>query len=250
MKAGQETFTKAKILPLAQRPPFWNECVSDVMIDFDCLFHASQMILLHISDFYNIPDDPRCPVKSFKMYMSRLNPHNPNFWQRIKKTTTTTSENNSWMWYDKGALGKNYLSNFMSRMTRENKLNKFYTNQCINLTSIKFLIKPGLYVYVSHTRNPKHVIRVAIGQGNSRSGKSQGILEFIREIWNFVESQGNSRNVREIYESLYFIKGCGDQLAYPKINDTTLTSFFSNHFNLNLPLFTKICYLKHIQACT
>ena len=35
-------------------------------------------------------------------------------------------------------------------------------------------------------------------QGNSRSGKSQGILEFVREIWNFVESQGNSRKVREI----------------------------------------------------
>ena len=35
-------------------------------------------------------------------------------------------------------------------------------------------------------------------QGNSRSGKSQGILEFVREIWNFVESQGNLRKVREI----------------------------------------------------
>ena len=35
-------------------------------------------------------------------------------------------------------------------------------------------------------------------QGNSRSGKSQGILEFVREIWNFVGSQGNSRKVREI----------------------------------------------------
>ena len=37
------------------------------------------------------------------------------------------------------------------------------------------------------------IIRVATGQGNSRSGKSQGILEFVREIWNFVESQGNLR---------------------------------------------------------
>ena len=36
-------------------------------------------------------------------------------------------------------------------------------------------------------------------QGNSRSGKSQGILEFIREIWNFAESQGNLRKVMEIY---------------------------------------------------
>ena len=29
------------------------------------------------------------------------------------------------------------------------------------------------------------------GQGNSRSGKSQGILDLVREIWNFVESPGN-----------------------------------------------------------
>ena len=29
-------------------------------------------------------------------------------------------------------------------------------------------------------------------QGYSRSGKSQGVLELVREIWNFVESQGNS----------------------------------------------------------
>ena len=35
-------------------------------------------------------------------------------------------------------------------------------------------------------------------QGNSKSRKSQGILEFVREILNFVESQGNSRKVREI----------------------------------------------------
>ena len=55
-------------------------------------------------------------------------------------------------------------------------------------------------------------------QGNSRSGKSQGILEFVREILNFVESQGNSRKVREISENLYFIRGCGDQLASPKIS--------------------------------
>ena len=35
-------------------------------------------------------------------------------------------------------------------------------------------------------------------QGNSMSGKSQGILEFVREFFYFVESQGNLRKVREI----------------------------------------------------
>ena len=35
-------------------------------------------------------------------------------------------------------------------------------------------------------------------QGNSRSGKSQGILELVREIWKFFESQGNFKKGREI----------------------------------------------------
>ena len=35
-------------------------------------------------------------------------------------------------------------------------------------------------------------------QGNSMSGKSQGILEFVREIWNLTKSKGNLRKVREI----------------------------------------------------
>ena len=41
--------------------------------------------------------------------------------------------------------------------------------------------------------------RVATGQGNSRSGKSQGILEFVREIWNFVEEKLGK--LRKIYIS-------------------------------------------------
>ena len=43
--------------------------------------------------------------------------------------------------------------------------------------------------------------RVATGQGKVREIQGQGkvgILEFVREIWNFVESQGNSKKVREI----------------------------------------------------
>ena len=61
------------------------------------------------------------------------------------------------------------------------------------------------------------MFRVTTGQGKVRkiqgSGKGQGIFEFVREIWNFVESQGNLRKVRVIQENLYFIRGCGDQLA-------------------------------------
>ena len=40
--------------------------------------------------------------------------------------------------------------------------------------------------------------RVATGQGKVRKIQGQGILEFVMEIWNFGESQGNLRKVREI----------------------------------------------------
>ena len=36
------------------------------------------------------------------------------------------------------------------------------------------------------------------GQGNSGSGKSQGIFEFVREIWHFDESHGHLRKFKEI----------------------------------------------------
>ena len=75
-------------------------------------------------------------------------------------------------------------------------------------------------------------------QGNSRSGKSQGILEFVREIWNFVESQGNSRKVRDIQENLYFIRGCGDQLAYPKIFHALHSKFAFIHKDLLFETYT------------
>ena len=48
-----------------------------------------------------------------------------------------------------------------------------------------------------------------IVQGCHWSGKSQGILELVREIWNFIESQGN-------FKEICFIRGCGDQKAYIK----------------------------------
>ena len=40
-------------------------------------------------------------------------------------------------------------------------------------------------------------------QGNSRSGKIQEILELVREIWSFVESQGNLRKFREIFYMIH-----------------------------------------------
>ena len=79
---------------------------------------------------------------------------------------------------------------------------------------------------------------------NSRSGKSKGILEFVSKIWNFVESQGN---LRKFCKKLWWSNSIS---KYFRVTPLALASYFSTHFILELPFFTKICYLKHIQACT
>ena len=48
-------------------------------------------------------------------------------------------------------------------------------------------MKPYYFAAYSQVCTCAHILR-----GFHRSGKSQGILELVREIWNFVESQGNS----------------------------------------------------------
>ena len=46
--------------------------------------------------------------------------------------------------------------------------------------------------------------RVATGQENSGSGKSQGILCWVREVWDFEKSQGNSGKSLEGQGNLTF----------------------------------------------
>ena len=61
--------------------------------------------------------------------------------------------------------------------------------------------KDGVNSTAAHTlffRQGTIIDRVATGQGKVREIQGQGISELVREIWNFVESQGNLRKVREI----------------------------------------------------
>ena len=55
-----------------------------------------------------------------------------------------------------------------------------------------------IHDYAIHLATRGHTNRVATGQGKVREIQGQGILELVREIWNFVESQGNLWKVGEI----------------------------------------------------
>ena len=80
-------------------------------------------------------------------------------------------------------------------------------------------------------------------QGNLRSGKSQGNLEFVRETWNFVESQGNLR-------TFIFHKWLQWSIAKSKNFGARIIFFNTFYSKFPFPIFTSISYLKHIHTCT
>lgn len=80
---------------------------------------------------YSRPNDPLCPVKSLKLYLSKLSPSCSNFFQKCRKTIDI---NNEKVWYSE-ILGKNYLNRLMTNISKSAGLSQVYTNDCIRATS-------------------------------------------------------------------------------------------------------------------
>lgn len=74
--------------------------------------------------------------------MSKLNPLNPNFWQRPKSASTVSPTDD--IWYDNIAIGKNSLGNMMAKISTECELSKRYTNHCVRSTCITALDDGGI----------------------------------------------------------------------------------------------------------
>ncbi len=83
--------------------------------------------------------DPLCPVRSFKLYLSKLNPANDKFFQRPR---AKVSENDD-CWYTKQVVGRNSIGEFMKVISKEAGLSKIYTNHCIRKTTITALVRTG-----------------------------------------------------------------------------------------------------------
>ncbi|XP_061197001.1 uncharacterized protein LOC133205248 [Saccostrea echinata] len=73
---------------------------------------------------YEMPGNPRCPVNSFMKYIVKLNPDNPNLWQRPKPSVSETQS----VWFDNVPLGKNTLAAMMSTISKSAELSTVYTN--------------------------------------------------------------------------------------------------------------------------
>ena len=82
---------------------------------------------------YERPESPYSgPVKTFELYISKLNPALSCLWQRPRATDNFSHSDE--VWYCYVPLGKNALGTFMSSISKELKLSQKYTYHCIRAT--------------------------------------------------------------------------------------------------------------------
>ena len=86
---------------------------------------------------YERPESPYCPVKTFELYMSKLNPALSCLWQRPRATEHFSHSDE--VWYCNVPLGKNTLGTFMRSIFKELKLSQKCSNHCIRETAVSLL---------------------------------------------------------------------------------------------------------------
>ena len=73
-----------------------------------------------------------CPVRSYKNYISHLNPKCDKLWQQPLKCIPRTGD----AWYKAKALGHSPIEKYHGRLFTECQISQYYTNQCIRVTGI------------------------------------------------------------------------------------------------------------------
>ncbi|XP_033111585.1 uncharacterized protein LOC117112594 [Anneissia japonica] len=81
---------------------------------------------------FEIPGHPRCPVKSLKKYLSKLNPAIDVLFQR----PTAKFVEQSPTWYDNAVLGVNKIGTLMKDISEEAGCTTVYTNHCLRATAV------------------------------------------------------------------------------------------------------------------
>ena len=104
---------------------------------------------------------PNCPVASFELYLSHLNPLNEFLFQRPKRNVSI-SEN---VWDDNMVIGERTLGEKMKNILQEGIINlsKCYTKHSIRATAVTILDKSGF--------EARHIMAVS-GHKNEASIRS------------------------------------------------------------------------------
>lgn len=98
---------------------------------------------------YDHPGSMRCPVLSFKRYISKLHPDLDALWQRPVNSYLASDQT----WYCKMVLGVNPLSSMMSTISKRADLSTIYTNHSIRTTSVTIMDEAGF--------EARHIMRVS-----------------------------------------------------------------------------------------
>ena len=98
---------------------------------------------------YAQSNDPNCPVKSYKLYVSKLSPKCDAFFQQPLNNVTTEKQ----VWYANQPVGHNKLGEMMKRISKKAGLSKVYTNHCVRATTVTVLNKSGVVPHqICHKR--------------------------------------------------------------------------------------------------
>ena len=103
--------------------------------------------------------EEECPVDSFELYVSKLNPDCDAFFQHPVSKGVARED----IWYANKPIGLNYLKSMMSKISEAAGLSQRYTNHCIRGSSATILGHAGL---------PSQAIMTVPGHRNESSLKS------------------------------------------------------------------------------
>ena len=81
----------------------------------------------------------RCPVKTIKAYLSRLNPEVHALFQRPKDASVRFSPEEDRIWFELKVLGRNTLENMLKNMTQRAGIHPYFTNHSLRATAVTVL---------------------------------------------------------------------------------------------------------------
>ena len=145
---------------------------------------------------------PNCPVVSFELYLSHLNPE--FLFQRPRRNASTSED----LWYNNMVVGERTVGQKMKNILREAKLSKCNTNHSIRAIAVTILDKSGF--------EARHIMAISghKNEARNRSYSKTGIstkkkLPICKEgIKKLYESTAFDLNDPEKLQNKVFFRQC------------------------------------------
>ena len=157
------------------------------------------------------PNDPNCPVRSFKLYCSKLNKECESFYQMPNQRWLSDKD----AWYLPKPAGIGALGNMMKNISKEAKLSSVYTNHALRVTAATALNHAGFEVadiaqvtghssteslksYINRPSQEKcNALSNALhlyGKENAPISKARSVMPILNDVGLHVSPVVNSQN--------------------------------------------------------